>query len=66
MCNKIKEIMSFNREDYEILQDFDFYILLVDFICLNIIDHCHSIKKFLIYHMLYFTSNSYFTVSLQY
>jgi len=27
---KIKEIMSFKKDDYEISLDFDFYILLVD------------------------------------
>ena len=29
-AHKIKEIMSFNKDDYEILQYFNFYILLVD------------------------------------
>jgi len=37
-AHKIKEIMSFKEDDYEILMYFNFYILLVDIVVVVVVD----------------------------
>jgi len=39
-AHKIKEIMNFKADDYEILLYFDFHILLVEFCCTSTFIYC--------------------------